>query len=92
MEIATILNLTKELDAYASGAKLLDKAMGEQKDKDLAWLEHEQPKAIGELVLICNDLLIPKVKKELPGEEAAQVEKMLLIASTVLARRAVEGK
>jgi hypothetical protein len=91
MEIVTIISLGKELDSYALGAKLLDRVCSRQQP-DLAWLESEDPKALGQLVLICHDFMMPKIKKELVAEDVSQIEKALLIASTVLARRAVEGK
>jgi len=92
MEIATIITFGKELEAYAAGAKLLEKACAQKQLPDLAWLEHEAPKALGELVLLCKDLLIVKVKKDLQAEEIARVEEIFLVASTVLAQRALEGK
>ncbi len=91
MEIATIVNIGRELDAYPLGSRLLERVL-DPKQQDLAWLEHEEPRALGQLVLLCNDFLIPKVKSEIAPQDTALVERALVVASTVLARRATEGK
>jgi hypothetical protein len=87
--VATLLALFREVQAYALGAKLLERAFEVPGVHDFPWLEKEPAPALGQIVLLCDCFLMPKASAGLTVEDRQVLVELRDEASTLLARRAL---